>query len=387
MNSLTLYKQFFVMSVRFIANNRWASLTSVLAIALVVMVLVGFLSMAKGFESAMSNSGADHIGIAIAGDARAEISSVITREELDILTSIVNKTYGTKQPVSPELVTIVSGTLKSTAKKVNISLRGVTEVAPQLHEGFRLTRGRMFTPGTAELVVGEALANRLEGFIVGNEVKLGGINWRIVGTFKLKGNLFENEVWGSLATVQSDFSRQNQFQSVRLPVSNEDILFELYMLMAEERRLDINLQTEKEYFLNQSSNTVGIIKYVGWPLALILSIGAFCGTFNNLKIALDSRRKDLKVISLLGFQRSMIFQMLLLESVLFAALGSGIGIAVSYFIFDGVLTSTVGGNYDTVSYALNVDYHTAIQAFLLALGVGFISGVVPAYSATKTIKA
>lgn len=383
MNNLKLYLHFFGISTRFIIQQKWMSLTSVLSITLVMVVLIGFLSMAKGFEHALASSGSPNIGIGLSSDAQTEITSDVSQEQVDIMQGIVNQTYGGKYTISPELVIIVSGSLKGSDTKININLRGITQKGTELHEGFRLIEGRMFTPGTAELIVGENLAKRMAGLDIGKEVRLGGVNWRIVGLFKLQGNLFESEVWGSVKTVQSDFDRQNAYQSVRFPILNEDSLFDLSLKVGEERRLDLLLQSEKEHFEQQSSNTTGLIKYIGWPLAVILSIGAFSGTFNSLKMAVDARKHELRILGLLGFRRRISFLMLMYEALIFSVLGALLGIVISFLLFDGLLASTFGSSFNTVSFALKVDAMTSIQAFGLALLVGIFSGLIPAYSSTR----
>ena len=383
MNKLQLYAYFFSVSTRFIWRQKWMSLTSILSITLVMVVLIGFLSMAKGFEHALSSSGSENVAIGLSSDSETEITSNLPQEEVDILQGLVNQAYGQKTLISPELVIIVSGDLKEDNSKININLRGLTTEGTQLHEGFKLVEGRMFSSGTAELIVGENLSRRVVGLEIGNTVRLGGVDWRVVGIFKLQGNLFESEIWASVKTVQSDFERQNMYQSVRIPILNEDSIFDLSLKIGEERRLDTILQTEKAHFEQQSSHTAGLITYIGWPLAIILSIGAFSGTFNSLKMAVDARQHELRILGLLGFRRSIAFTMLMYEALVFSILGAFLGIGVSFFLFDGLLTSTFGNSFNTVSFALRVDIATSVQAFGLALFVGLLSGIIPAYSSTR----
>ncbi|EKE87557.1 ABC transporter permease [Idiomarina xiamenensis] len=383
MSKFALYWHFFRFSHRFMWRQKWMSLTSIISIALVVVVLVGFLSMAKGFEQALTNSGSEHIGIALSADAQTEITSNISQEQVDILQNLVNRFYGQRQAISAELVSVVSTTLSHQNERININLRGLQATATDLHEGFNLVQGRMFRPGTAELIVGHSLAQRVDALQVGEEINLGGVKWRIVGIFQLHGNLFESEVWASDKTVQSDFERQNQFQSVRIPLLNDDALIDLAIAIAEERRLELQLATEKSHFQQQSSATVGLITYIGWPLAIILSVGAFCGTFNSLKVMIDARRQEFKVLRLVGFKRDLVFAIVIYEACIYALLGAAVGFISAWLLFDGLLTSTFGAGFNTVSFALQVDSVTALQALLLALVVGVLSGLIPALGGSR----
>ena len=53
-------------NIKSIAQRLWLSLTTVLAIALVVMVLLAFLAMANGFQRTIAGSGSDEIGVGMA---------------------------------------------------------------------------------------------------------------------------------------------------------------------------------------------------------------------------------------------------------------------------------------------------------------------------------
>lgn len=361
------------------------SLTAIVSIALVVVVLSGFLSMGRGFETALANTGSESVGIALSNNADTEIGSNIGQDEANLLKGIVTRVYGDSSPISLETINVVASNQLIPGSKVNLFLRGVVEDFPELHEGFKLVQGRLFTSGTPEIIIGENLYNRSSSVInMGEEIRLGGFDWTVVGVFKLRGDLFESEIWGSAGAIQSYFGRQNQYQSIRVPIRNEGDLFDLSLAIAEEKRLTLHLQTEKNYYEVQSRQLSGLVKYVGWPLALLMSIGAVCGTFICLKTAVDTRRRDLIILKLLGFNGAVPFTMLMYEAMFFAVAGACLGLAISFLLFDGLLASTFDDSFNTVTYALRLDSTIAIKAFLFSLVMGFVSGVVPAYLGAKT---
>ena len=57
-----------------ISQRRWLSLSTVIAIALVVVVLLAFLAMANGFQRTIAGSGADDIAIVLRAGSQAEIN-------------------------------------------------------------------------------------------------------------------------------------------------------------------------------------------------------------------------------------------------------------------------------------------------------------------------
>lgn len=363
-----------------IFKRRWVSGTIVLASTLVVIVLVGFLSMSEGFRQALNNTGSENIAMLMSGQAQNEMNSQLTREQIELLQSApgVKKLDGNTL-LSSELSVIVGVRTRAENIKRNITLRGMTKYGPVLREGFKLTSGRMFSPGLNEILVGEKVAGEVKGLDVGNTLRLSGSDWTVVGTFSLAGNLFESEVWADLSSVQSAYNRHNQYQSARIALIDKDALFDLTLYSAEDIRLDLAVQSEKQYFSKQTEGMVNLVSYLAWPLAILLSIGTFTGIYNAMQISIDSRRREFVILRQLGFSRWGIFISVLFESLLCSVVGAGVGIGIALLVFDGFIATTMGSSFDSVSYSLSVNGSIVLQAFLLSAIVGFLAVCIPAH--------
>ena len=73
----------------------------------------------------------------------------------------------------------------------NVSLRAVTPRGFKVREGINIIRGRMFTPGLEEVIVGDAISRRIAGLEVGQAVKYQNKRLNIVGVFSSQGAAFE----------------------------------------------------------------------------------------------------------------------------------------------------------------------------------------------------
>lgn len=73
------------MNVRSIPQRLWMSLATVVSIALVVAVLLGFLSLANGFNQTLKGSGAPDVAIVLRDGSEAELNSTLSREQVDLL--------------------------------------------------------------------------------------------------------------------------------------------------------------------------------------------------------------------------------------------------------------------------------------------------------------
>jgi putative ABC transport system permease protein len=354
-----------------IRKRHWVSGTIVLSTALVVVVLVGFLSMSEGFNKALANTGASDVALVMSQQARVELNSQLSREQVNLLRSGPGIVRRAEPLVSAETSVMVGAIQRVTEDKINVNLRGLEPNGPAIRDGFALVAGRMFQRGTNEIIVGQKLAREAQGFDLGHTIRLGGVDWRVVGIFRLTGYLFESEIWTDLASVQSAYQRDNQYQSVRIK------------LVAGDVRLDLNVQSEKDYFAKQSEGMVNLVAYLAWPLAILLSMGTFTGIYNAMHISVRARKRELIVMRQIGFSRMAVFASILFESLLCSLAGALLGGLLAFLLFDGVLTATVGNSFDSLSYALTVNGKVLTYAFLLSAAVGVLAVLVPATQAAR----
>ena len=156
-------------NLKSIAQRRWLSLSTVIAIALVVIVLLAFLAMANGFQRTIAGSGADDIAIVLRAGSQAEINSTVSRDQVRLIEDGPGIARGSdgKPLISPELYLVVDGIKRSTKTKANLPLRGIGEQGSTLRKDITITAGRMFSRGSNEVVVGKALLREFEGFDLG----------------------------------------------------------------------------------------------------------------------------------------------------------------------------------------------------------------------------
>src|SRR3981081_956026 len=152
-------------NLKSIAQRRWLSLSTVIAIALVVIVLLAFLAMANGFQRPISGSGADDIAIVLRAGSQAEINSTVSRDQVRLIEDAPGIARGAdgKPLISPDLYLVVYGLKLSTRTKANLPLRGIGEQGATLRKGVTITAGRMFSRGSNEAGVGKALRAHVEG--------------------------------------------------------------------------------------------------------------------------------------------------------------------------------------------------------------------------------
>jgi putative ABC transport system permease protein len=372
------------MNVRSIPQRFWMSLSTVIAIALVVAVLLAFLAMGNGFRQALTSAGATDIAILLRDGAQTEINSVVSREQSMLVAEAPGIARQDGKPlVSAELYVVVDGTSRATGLRSNLPLRGLTAAGIALRHNIRITQGRLFRPGTSEIVAGRSIVREYSGFDVGSTLRLGQTTWTVVGVFEDGGTVRESELWADGGVVQSAFNRLNVFQTIRARLVATSQMAALKAYVANDPRLKLLVQSEAEYFAEQAKQSNDLIQKLGWPLAIVMAIGALAGALNTMYSSVAARGTEIATLRAIGFGGFPTFAGTLAEALVLAVLGGILGVAVAALMFHGYTASTLGSNFTQVVFTFKVTPALCLSALTLALVVGFIGGVLPAIRAAR----
>jgi putative ABC transport system permease protein len=371
------------MNIRSLPRRFWMSLAMVFSSAVVVAILLAFLAMAKGFEATMQSAGSSDIAFFIRTGSAAELNSSASREQVNLIENAPGIVRDEQGPlVSPELYVIVDGIKKSTQQDANIPLRGLNQRGVDMRKGFTLTAGRMFTPGTDELMVGAGILREFDGFDLGQEIRFGKYTWKVVGVFSTGGNVFESELWADAKVIQNLYNRGSSFQSVRARISSPDDLTAINEYLKSEPRLTHEVQTESAYFAAQGKS-LEYMAIFGWVISSIMALGALAGAMNTMYTSVSDRAMEIATLRAIGFSHFSAFIGTMVEAMTLAVIGSIVGSLAAYIFFDGLHASTLGGSFTQVVFSFQLTSDLFIQGITLALVIGFISGVFPAWKAAR----
>jgi putative ABC transport system permease protein len=373
-----------LINLKSIPRRLWLSLSTVLAIALVVMVLLSFLAMANGFQRTLEGAGSKDVAVILRGGSQSEINSALTREQVRLIEDApgLARSAAGKPLSSAELYLVVDGVKRATGTKANLPLRGIGQEG--VRENITLVEGRMFKPGTNEIVVGKGLVREFAGFELGQTVTFGTSRWTVSGIFDAGGSVFESEIWADLPVVQSVFNRNNYFQTVRARLQSPEALAALKSFSDGDPRLKLDVKSEAEYFAEQASQTSDLIQKLGWPLAIAMALGALAGALNTMYSAVAGRAVEIATLRAIGFSVLPAFAGTLLESLALAAAGGILGALATYLVFNGFTTSTLGASFTQVVFSFQLSPRLIIEGIALALIVGLIGGLFPAIRAART---
>ncbi len=366
----------------------WLSFSMAAAIALVVFVLVGFLAMAHGLEESLAATGADDVVVVLGEGARQELGSEISAGAYGGLLAqadavgIARDANGVAR-ISREMVMPVDASRADTGAIQTISLRGMDLTGAVLRSAAVLTEGRMFQPGTHEIVASDHIAETYAGFGIGETVAIGRSNWTIVGHFSAEVSVFGSEVWAALDAVQTDFGQGDVVQSLRIGLQTPAALRSLQPALAALDSADLFARTEASFYAAQSGHAARLIRFFAWPLALMLAMGAGAGALNTMLGSVTERTTEIATLRALGFPRRATFWGTWAEAIVLSLLGAAIGAVLGWLIFHGFSAATMGANQNQFAFELHVTGDVIRPAVILALMIGVVGGLIPAWIGSR----
>lgn len=374
------------LNVRSIPQRGWMSAASVVAVALTITVLLFFLALANGLRATVEGSGSEDVAIVIREGSNAELNSVVTRDQLAILATGPNVAQRAGAPlVSGELLVIVDGLKRSTGTNANMPFRGIGAEGLALRRGVTITQGRMFNPGTNEIVVGAGLLREFDGFEFGKTIRIRGSDWQVVGVFEAPGTVFESELWADIAVTQSLFNRPNVFQTMRIQLTSAGAMDAYTRWAGTDARLEgLEILSERAYYARQASQSTGQFVIIAWALGVMMAIGALAGALNTMYSSVQARASEIATLRIIGFSGWAAFFGTMVEAVALSAAGGLLGVLIAFLAFNGRSTSTLGSGFTQLVFKFDLSAGLVITAIVLAIIIGLIGGFFPGIRAART---
>jgi ABC-type antimicrobial peptide transport system permease subunit len=362
---------------RNVLARKASTLVTTLGIAVSVTVFIVIRATADGVSRVAVSSGSPrNVLVLAAGATSAELSylDTSTLNRVRFVPGLERDANGDAL-ASVELVLPLPMRRADAAKAAGryATLRGVTPQSFAVHEGVRLETGR-FPQSGSEVMIGSLLAQKL-GVGLGDELAAGNQTYTISGTFDAAGQVFAGEVWAPLDALQSSSGRRVASVVVlRLP----DVARAKSLLGTLENSPGINVSARGEQAYYREIQAVAApFAALGNLTGSLLGLGAVLAGMNTLYAAMSRRTRELGTLRALGFSRYFVGGVLLLESLVVGVIGglSGAGLAL---YFDGFALNLLG-----LSFVLSMPAATVLQGFSLALLIGVLGGVLPAYAALR----
>lgn len=115
-----------------------------------------------------------------------------------------------------------------------------------------------------------------------------------------------------------------------------------------------------------------------------MAIGAVFAALNTMYSAVSTRLVEIGTLRALGFDGLTVLAALMIEALILAMIGGLLGAGISYLLFNGYTVSTLaGGSFSQTAFAFAVTGEVIEQGLTLALFVGLVGGLFPAWNAAR----
>jgi ABC-type lipoprotein release transport system permease subunit len=283
---------------------------------------------------------------------------------------------------SRETVVLISLDKRGTSERSNVLIRGVGPNAFVLRPQLRLVAGRMFRPGSSEVVAGAGVARRFTGAGLGEQVRFGQREWTVVGLFEAGNSGFDSEIWGDGDQLMQAFRRPS-YSSVVLKLADSEQFARFKKDIETDPRLTLEAKREQVFYSDQTQALSTFINILGLTLSVVFSIGAVIGATVTMYASVANRVAEIGTLRALGFQRRSILAAFLLEALMLGLVGGVAGLAFASAMQLVSFSTTNFQSFSELAFGFRLTPGIAGASLVFALAMGFVGGFLPAVRAAR----
>lgn len=368
-------------------RNLWVRrITTILTaggMALVVFVFATSLMLDAGLKRTLVATGEPDNVVVTRKGSSTELQSAVDRSQAALVAAMPEVAVIGEALASREVVMLISLPKKGSGKISNATIRGMEQTGVTLRRKVRLIQGRMFRPGSNEIVVGRSILAQFSGVELGQSLTFGGRDWLVVGVMDGARSGFDSEIWGDVNSLMQSF-RRNAYSSIVVRLVDPDRGMDAVVnRLNNDPRITLAAKRETDYYAEQSAALSRFIRILGLTLAGVFSIGAIIGATITMQSAVASRTAEIGTLRALGFQRGAILLAFMAESVGLALIGGAAGVALAASMELVEFSTTNFQSFAELAFGFELSPGIVAASLLFSVGMGLAGGMLPAIRAAR----
>ena len=363
-------------------RNKTRSSLAIVGIAIGIMVIVALGMITGGLENSTQSTlkaGAAEITVSQAGSTGIEsIGSINQTYATDILSlSGVKSTAGILRASNTTTATTSPNSTQG-GFGGGLSITGIDSDKLSLM-GVDSVNGTTFTnDSTNQVIIGKTEAQSLNK-TVGDTINLYGQNFTITGTFETGNFMTDNGIMMPLSTLQDLTTNQNKVSDVLVKVTDNANVTTVSNTITNAYPNQLSTSTAADS-ANRINQGLGFISTASWAISLLAIFIGAVGVINTMVMTVYERTREIGVLKAVGWKNSRILGMILGESIVLTLIAFVVGTVIAVVGVEVLLTLVPSvGNAITPSFSIYI----FLRAFGIALLVGVIGGLYPAYRASR----
>ena len=380
---------YFFMAVNSIRHRKLRSWLTVVGIIIGVAAIISLITMSRSLESTLEQQfetfGANKIFVSGKGfQGPGTQSNGLTTEDVETIEKISGFEY------------VTPGIFRSAEVKYRDET-GFTLVgslpAEQYEDfytdsGIKIQEGRVIQENEKYVAnIGSKVAEKMfsRGLSVGNKIEVNKVEFKIVGILEEVGNSQDD----NQISIPIDAAREifNEPESVDTIIAQVKTASDIPMLQEkiekelERKRGDTNFEVvTASQILEQINQILGVMQIVLVGIAAISLLVGAIGIMNSMYTSVLERTKEIGIMKSIGARNPDILWIFLIEAgliglvggVLGTAMGTGMALAI------GPIAKEAG-----FPMIITIEIPVLVLGLLFAFIVGMLSGILPAYQASK----
>ncbi|HHS96887.1 MAG TPA: ABC transporter permease [Chloroflexi bacterium] len=354
-----------------LSRRKTRTLLTLLGVAIAVAAIVSLGALAEGltigYEALGTGSGADLL--------------VADADAVDIVFSAVEEEVGERLAGLPGVKEVdrMVYTLAATEDVPYFIVFGYDPDGFAVRR-FRIVEGeglstRSAPHGGRPLLLGRAAADDLDKQ-VGDTIRLYETTFRIVGIYET-GTPFEDGA--AVVTVEDAQRLSGHPHQVNAFLIKLRDLGELDRVRERIERLFPDLTVTRSSDFAENQETLAYTRAFSWAVSFLAVLIGGVGVMNTMLMSVFERTREFGTLRAVGWNRMRVLGLVLGESTLLNGLGGVLGVGLGIAAFKAVSRSPAVSGFlpDTLPPAL------IVQGLGVALAVGLISGIYPAWWASR----
>ena len=363
-------------------RNKTRSSLAIVGIAIGIMVIVALGMITGGLENSTQSTlkaGAAEITVSQAGSTGIESSGSINQTyATDILSlSGVKSTAGILRTSNTTTATTSSNSTQG-GFGGGLSITGIDSDKLSLMSVDSVNGTAFTNDSTNQVIIGKTEAQSLNK-TVGDTINLYGQNFTITGTFETGNFMTDNGIVMPLSTLQNLTSNQNKVSNVLVKVTDNANVTTVSNTITNAYPNQLSTSTAADS-ANRINQGLGFISTASWAISLLAIFIGAVGVINTMVMTVYERTREIGVLKAVGWKDSRILGMILGESIVLTLIAFVVGTVIAVTGVEVLLTLVPSvGNAITPSFSIYI----FLRAFGIALLVGVIGGLYPAYRASR----
>ncbi|MGB7574471.1 MAG: ABC transporter permease [Thermodesulfobacteriota bacterium] len=369
-------------------RNLWTRrLTTVLTasgMALVVFVFAAILMLAEGLRKTLVETGSYDNVVVVRKGSTSEVMSGVPRLQASIVETQPEVATGAEGQMllAKEMVVLIALPKRGTNALSNVVIRGMGASSLALRPQVRLVDGRMPVPGLSEIIAGRSIAERFKGGGIGEILRFGMRDWRIVGIFDAGNTGFSSEIWGDADQLMQAF-RRTIYSSVIFKLRDPSEFERVKKRIEDDPRLTLDAKRENRYYAEQSERMAEFLRILGTALTIIFSLGAVIGAMITMYSAVATRTGEIGTMRALGFKKVSILGAFIVEALFLGLIGGCLGLFLASFLQLFTISTLNFQTFSELAFSFTLTFGIVWKGLGFSLVMGFVGGVLPAVRASR----